>query len=172
MRNYFFISDTHFGHANILGFKTATGEPQRVFDDVHHMNEYMIDCWNSVVQTGDRVYHLGDVVFHQDAIPLLGYLKGEKVLIKGNHDRHPVKTYLKYFKDIRGVDLKGEWKLILSHVPVWEGSIKPGWTNVHGHLHSNHVPDTRYFNVSVEPMKYTPIELGELQRQIQLARTN
>lgn len=172
MRNIFFISDTHFGHSNILTFKKDDGSHLREFDDVHHMNETMIHNWNTVVQTGDKVYHLGDVVFGKEFIPLLGFLKGQKVLIKGNHDRHSITEYQKYFKDIRGADMKGEWKMLLTHIPVHPDSIKGGWTNVHGHLHRRTLTDPRYFNVSVERIKYTPIELGQLRELIKDARIN
>lgn len=63
-RDIWLISDTHFNHANILKFTDSrTGLPVRPgFESVDHMNEHMIERWNSVVKPGDIVYHLGDVV--------------------------------------------------------------------------------------------------------------
>ena len=57
------ISDTHFNHSNILTFSDKVGNPVRAFSSVEEMNEIMIDRWNSVVKPGDKVYHLGDVLF-------------------------------------------------------------------------------------------------------------
>lgn len=39
----FFTSDTHFGHANIINLCN------RPFKDVNHMNDMLVENWNSVV---------------------------------------------------------------------------------------------------------------------------
>ena len=63
-RDIWVISDTHFDHANILTFTDKVGKPCRdCCTDVEVMNEQMIANWNSVVKPGDKVYHLGDVLF-------------------------------------------------------------------------------------------------------------
>jgi calcineurin-like phosphoesterase family protein len=166
MNTIFFISDTHFGHKNMLNFKREDGSPARLFSSVDEMNDCMIDRWNSVVRTGDKVYHLGDVILQMENASILSYLRGTKILIKGNHDKMQATEYLKYFKDIRGPDLRGEWKMVLSHIPLHPDSIKKDWTNVHGHVHHRSLADPRYYNVSVENINYTPIELGELKERI------
>jgi calcineurin-like phosphoesterase family protein len=85
----FFTSDTHFGHANIIKycdrpFKHADGSP-----NVPHMNEALIENWNSVVHDGDVVYHLGDVALgpSDQWDRVLSRLNGYKILVIGNHDR-------------------------------------------------------------------------------------
>lgn len=171
MANIFFISDHHFGHANILTFKNSEGTPLREFDDVDHMNEIMIQRHNSVVRPGDKVYFLGDVVISRktSALQVLARLNGEKVLIKGNHDQCNADAYLQYFKDIRGShQFEG---LIMTHIPIHPESLARWGLNVHGHLHNNvvrmplsQIPDKRYFNVSVERLNYTPISLEELRK--------
>ena len=79
----FFTSDTHFGHARIIELC------DRPFESVEHMNETLVDNWNSVVGRDDVVVHLGDVVMGTfvDNIGILGRLNGEIHLIPGNHDR-------------------------------------------------------------------------------------
>jgi len=60
----FLISDTHWGHNNILTFKRKDGSPLRPgFTSIEEHDEYLIWKWNSVVGEGDKVYHLGDVGF-------------------------------------------------------------------------------------------------------------
>ena len=61
--NVWVISDTHFGHKNILSFKDKdTGDAIRgkVFSSIDEMDETLIDNWNRVVKPGDKIYHLGD----------------------------------------------------------------------------------------------------------------
>jgi len=52
-RDIWVISDTHFSHSNILNFTNEkTGEKVRNFHSVSHMNEVMIENWNSRVKPG------------------------------------------------------------------------------------------------------------------------
>ena len=48
-KNKFAISDTHFGHQNILNFKKEDGTPVRDFDSLEDMHETMVKNWNSVL---------------------------------------------------------------------------------------------------------------------------
>ena len=79
-RNIWVISDTHFGHANILSYS------DRPFSNVTEMDEYMVTAWNETVKDGDIVYHLGDVYFSSVGAQNLPKLKGRKRLVLGNHD--------------------------------------------------------------------------------------
>lgn len=75
----FYISDWHYGHANVIAFDN------RPFKSLLEMDEALVDRWNAVVSPGDIVYVLGDMFWckAQDAIPILSSLKGQKFLIKG-----------------------------------------------------------------------------------------
>lgn len=177
MTETFFISDTHFGHKNILEYE----KDARPFKTVEEMNECIIERWNSVVKPKDIVYHLGDFAFGKHNISIAEHLNGDKRLIIGNHDIYPTVEYLKYFSKLYGVLF---WKrCILSHVPVHPSGIGNRYMlNVHGHTHSKVVreitcncdvwknpqeassviyneinPDIRYFNVSCEQNNLTPI---------------
>jgi len=57
MRDIYVISDTHFGHENILKFVDTEEKPLREFHDIHHMHEHMIDLWNKTVKDNDIVCH-------------------------------------------------------------------------------------------------------------------
>lgn len=173
----FFISDTHFGHANILNFKRADGTPLRSFASVEEMDEHMVDCHNSVVRPQDKVYHLGDVALHKRFLPILKRLNGHKRLVRGNHDMEDTKELMNYFEEIYGVRVFAKYGFICSHIPIHPNSLGRWKANVHGHLHSNlvvrqvvdpltdmfhDIPDERYINVSVEQINYTPISMEEL----------
>lgn len=164
MANVFLISDTHFGHNNILNFLKDDGDKLRTFASVEEMDELMVQNWNKTVKPKDKVYHLGDVAINRKCLELLSKLNGIKVLIKGNHDIFKLTDYCKYFKDIRAVHRLAKC-LILSHIPIHEASIPESMYNIHGHLHYRRVLTSdkkihpSYLNVSVELIDYTPISL-------------
>lgn len=168
MRNTFYISDTHFCHANILRFTGDDGEFIRPhFSSVEEMNEYIIQKWNEVVSPKDKVYHLGDVIMSTARYrfeEILPRLNGEKILIKGNHDNARPSMYLDYFKDIRSEVMKkhpNSRKIIFSHRPILlsENTLD---LNVHGHTHQNVVQNNRYLNICVEHTGYAPISWNKI----------
>lgn len=163
MTNIFLISDTHFTHHNILTFLNNDGTRVRDFASVEEMDETMVDNWNRIVRPTDKVYHLGDVTFHNRNLPILGRLNGTKILIKGNHDNLKASQYLQYFKDIRAYSILD--KFVLSHIPVHPESIDRWAGNIHGHLHNNCLADPRYINVCVENINYTPIAFETILKE-------
>ena len=175
MTNTFLISDTHFNHANILNFTNYAGEKVRPeFDSVEHMNEHMIERWNSVVKDNDVVYHLGDVHFGATANEksnreILRRLKGRKYLIVGNHDNLADPVLHESFKKVTFWNYLKEHNVSLSHIPLHETTMSEGkggvaTIGIHGHIHRNPPPSNRHINVSVEWINYTPIEITELLR--------
>jgi calcineurin-like phosphoesterase family protein len=167
MRKIFVVSDTHFNHANILTFTDDAGAYFRgQFKDASHMNEHMIECWNSVVGPQDIVYHLGDVYFGSPAPigAMLRRLQGRKRLILGNHDNGKCKVLQEHFQKITSSRQFREYEMILTHRPT----IIPGgkWTiNVHGHIHQNLSPTPKHVNVSVEAIDYTPRDIEEIYEE-------
>lgn len=163
------ISDTHFNHANILTFRNEAGALLRPeFSCVEEMDETMVERWNKVVRPQDKVYHLGDVTMKAPGLGILKRLNGHKRLVRGNHDIFKTKQYMQYFEEIYGVRVLED--MIFSHIPLHADSIKERWlANVHGHTHNNHPQGfmgSRYYNVSVEMIDYTPISLEELKQRI------
>lgn len=166
MAQVFVISDTHFGHDNILNFVLPNGERMRPFASVEEMDEVMVDRWNAVVSPQAHVYHLGDFAIKKADIAIAKRLNGKKRLVRGNHDIYPTKVYLEAgFQEIYGVRVFDD--MILSHIPLHQESIKPRWlANVHGHLHNNQPQGhlgPRYYNVCVEMINYTPMPLETLR---------
>ncbi len=161
MRNIWVISDTHFGHSNIIRY---CGRP---FNDAKEMDEKLVENWNSVVKDEDIVYHLGDVYMGVSGRDALSKLKGRKRLILGNHDDGKDQFLHKSFQKIMVWRMFPEFGLLLTHVPVHYSTLgedgKRILTNVHGHIHQNKSPMGRYRNVSVEQINYTPINIEELR---------
>jgi len=174
MANTFFASDHHFGHEGMLKFTREDGSPLRKFDDINHMNEYMIMQHNRVVGTKDKVYFLGDLAMNKRYLQLLNRMNGEKVLIRGNHDEENASLYMNWFKDVRGVhQFDG---MVLTHIPIHPESLSRWKVNVHGHLHANRVRlpnqhiDERYQSVCMEQLDdYTPISLEQMKSRMRKA---
>ena len=78
----FYISDTHFGHASIIGLC------ERPFDSVEEMDHALIANWNARVGPDDDVWHLGDFAYRSGKTckSYLSRLNGRIHLIVGNHD--------------------------------------------------------------------------------------
>ncbi len=151
----YFISDTHFGHFKIIEYG------QRPFKTLDEMHASMIERWNAVVTDQDTVYHLGDVCFGAEYLPLMDKLNGaKKILILGNHDNLPIEDYLLYFDEVHGMTkVAGFW---LTHCPMHDSQLF-GKKNIHGHVHQNSIGGGNYINVSVENIDYTPLSLERLK---------
>ena len=167
MSRTYLISDTHFGHKNILSFKDKEGTPLRPgFSSIAEHDDYLITQWNSVVKPEDKVYHLGDV--GMCSFTRLKYimesLNGTKVLIKGNHDQYKLSQYAMIFKDIRAIHAMDKHQFVLTHIPLHPSCLDRWGINIHGHLHKRIVEDPIYFNVSVEQLDdYKPIDFEQIR---------
>lgn len=167
-KNIWFTSDSHFGHAKFLTFTRDTGALIRPFASVEEMDEYMIEKWNSVVQPGDKVYHLGDVVMNPKRLKsYTERLNGSKRLIIGNHDLLEKKSqYYDEFKKIMLWRLFKEHGFICTHVPLKKSSMRHAIVNVHGHIHERKMKSDIYFNACVEHHDYTPIHIDVIKKHV------
>lgn len=167
----YYISDTHFNHENILKFD---GRP---FKDCQEMEEKLIENWNSRVKRHDRVYILGDFCWGnaEEWNRIIDKLRGEKVLILGNHDRIAVsrpKTWEepknrktqkqilrgKFHRIFDYYEAKEDgWTTIMCHYPVpfYKNSFDPKTVMLHGHVH-------RY--------THEAMQLGELVKYLKESR--
>lgn len=157
MSETWFISDLHFGHANILEYEAAA----RPFESLEEMHETLIENWNKVVGPFDKVFVLGDFAFGRDNIDIAYKLIGQKRLILGNHDKYPMHEYLEHFLSVHGCLFWNEY--VLTHIPVHPDELlSRSKYNIHGHKHSKLINDPRYINVSCEQNNLTPINADEI----------
>ena len=158
----FVISDTHFGHKNIIKLCN------RPFKDVEEMDRTLIQNWNQTVTSeNDTVWFLGDFSWYKDEEKnesIFNALKGIKFLIKGNHDN---KNLLRLRWASRDERYEIVWKrpiVVLDHYPLqdWNHRLH-GSIHLHGHVHGNNEYRglKNRWDVSVENsyMNYTPKEL-------------
>lgn len=134
-------SDLHFGHSNIMKF---CPENRGHYEDAEHMNESMVQEWNSIVEPGDTVYILGDVAFMQatKAAHLLKRLNGNKILVRGNHDNKTLKDpqFCGCFESIHDyLEVRYDGTMIVMfHYPIAEWNrMHHGTVHFYGHLHGN-----------------------------------
>lgn len=174
MRNIWFVSDTHFGHENILKFIGDDGNPIRPgFDNVRDMDDFMIDQWNSVIKSQDYVWHLGDFMLGQQqaAGEMCRTLNGHKRLVVGNHDN--IKMVSPHFEKVELWRIWKEFNFTCTHFPIRPDQLRKTAFNVHGHIHQNimqkdAMDDPMYINVCVEHWNYTPIHLDQILEIIKL----
>lgn len=181
MTNIWLTSDQHFQHSNILKFRVSYPDGPLIrpgFKDTNHMDEHMIERWNSVVKDEDHVWCLGDIALGQKNRwhNIFSRLKGKKRLVLGNHDHNKMDYYTSYFEKITAWRQFGDVGLtaVATHAPLHPGSFLPRKcvANIHGHLHQNVVkkldgtPDERYINVCVEHTDYTPVHIDEIIKRV------
>jgi len=167
MSKTFFISDTHWGHRNIIRFSN------RPFDSIEDMNQEMIRRWNSKVGYDDTVWHLGDFAISNTKLVkyLLTTLNGNIHLCKGNHEKSLLKPahcrgMLKEVVDYKELTIDGTL-VCLMHYPIETWNKKHhGSIHLHGHVHvdSERVVNTipNRYNVNCEFWNYEPVTLEEI----------
>jgi calcineurin-like phosphoesterase family protein len=136
MSQNFYISDLHFGHANVIKFD------KRPFATIEEMDTALIRNWNEAVRKNDNIYILGDFCWGKSEqwVELLSQLRGNKYLIAGNHDiKNPSSTVRRYFqdwKDYKEIDDKGR-RVILCHYPIpfYKSDYSESTFMLHGHVH-------------------------------------
>lgn len=163
MANIWFVSDTHFDHANILKFTGSDGKLIRPgFTSVEHMNQTMVDNWNRVVKPGDHVWHLGDFAMGNKTVigRIVQRLHGHKRLCVGNHDN--VKEAAPYFEKVVLWRIFKEHNFSCTHIPLREGQMRKTKFNLHGHIHQNLIDDPHYINCCVEHTNFTPLHLDQV----------
>jgi len=158
MNKVFFTSDTHFNHTNIIKYTN------RPFKDVNEMNRVLIEKWNAKVSPRDTVYFLGD--FAMGPIhrwkDFYKVLKGEKILIRGSHDRNA-----KFMKeDVGFTEIHEKLEVDLGEHGIWLLQHEPMKTSqklLHGHVHQHWRRLGEWMiNVSVDVWDFQPVTIEEM----------
>lgn len=136
MPNTFFIADWHYGHGNIIVYD------DRPFASLEEMNAELIRRWNGKVANSDLVYVLGDMFWKPgEAVAVLRQLNGQKILIKGNHDRCKDEAFRREFVKITDYDeaTVDDHRIVLCHYPIpfFKNHTRDGWSHFYGHVHNS-----------------------------------
>lgn len=172
MKHYmnYYISDLHFGHANVIKFD------ERPFVDVDEMDRVMIERWNEIVGDNDDVYVVGDFCYRSGHVAewYLAKLKGRKHLVVGNHDWHTLQNG-KAVSMFASVDSMLEVEdcgrmIVLCHYPMaeWRNSMRTTW-HVYGNIHNRRGMTyefmrtlDRALNAGAPVNGYRPVSFDEL----------
>lgn len=168
MGKVYFTSDLHFGHKSLCeGLRKMSAEES---------DNIIITNWNKLITNRDKVYILGDISMedteHLDKILLL---KGNKVVVAGNHDTEKCCRYLSSI----GIEVMGclHYKgFICTHVPIHPLELAWFRGNIHGHLHKagdieglghyeSIVTGEGYYNVNTEFHNYTPVPFEKIAKK-------
>ncbi len=164
--NYWWTSDYHFFHTNIIKY---CGRP---FENVEEMNETIISRHNERVRPEDTVFFLGDFIFKsgkddgEDRYRTFEKkLNGKFIFIKGNHDRNNslktiiTKMYIHY----------GAKDICMTHRPQDADPNVP--LNFCGHVHQRYKVKrlnnkSLIVNMSVEMWNYYPVTFDEIKSSV------
>lgn len=154
----YIISDTHFGHKNIVKYCDRPEDHDNV----------MLKNWWRIVTIDDEVLHLGDLTFKSNYVGF-SQLPGHKYLMLGNHDHKSHDWYEDHGFTVVPKRMYYHHKdkvILFSHYPETRLDI-PWHINIHGHVHNNAPQYTTRegrlrINVSVEVMDYTPVKLRDI----------
>ena len=176
-----FISDSHFGHGNIIKYCNRPfmnkyeqnivdnhKRGDKLYDDlrisqdtIDRHDDALIDNINRIVKPKDTLYHLGDF-----ALRNIGHyrhrIKCEEVhLILGNHDYLKDRDEEGFYSvsDYKEIKYEGRF-IVLSHyaMRVWNRSHR-GSIMLYGHSHGTLPGIKNSFDVGVDCHGYCPISI-------------
>jgi calcineurin-like phosphoesterase family protein len=154
---FFFTSDEHYGHANVLKYN------DRPYSNVAEMDEGLIKNFNSVVTSADVTVHAGDFCWcnHKEDVykKYVRRLNGTHILLVGSHDHwQPESGRYIWHKTIDGIFV------VVCHycMLTWERSHYNSW-QLFGHSHGRLVRDSKQHDVGVDNNNYFPVSFEQLK---------
>lgn len=155
---YFFTSDTHFGHANILRYC------KRPFSHIDEMDEVIIKNYNDVVTNDDIVFHHGDFAF-RDPVYYRKRLNGKIFFINGNHDYkiEHCKNIFESVHDLLTTKVENQ-QITMCHfaMRVWNKSHFNTW-HTYGHSHGRLESFGKSYDVGVDNNDFKPVSFEQLK---------
>ena len=160
MANTFLTADWHLGETRM----ELMGRP---FNSASEMIDHIVEQHNSIVKPEDRVIVVGDVCYQKtpSSLPVVSRMNGEKILVRGNHDRiftdDQLKPYFKIIIEDGGgfiMTIKGI-RCYITHYPT-EGRLN--LFNLVGHIHAAWKYQLNMFNVGVDVNHFRPVNADSI----------
>ena len=166
-------ADLHFGHNKPFIYE------KRGFNDIHEMNETILNNFRSVVKPEDDLYLLGDLYLGSlnKVIHYLLGLPGKIHIVYGNHDTLSRQKFYGQMPNV--VEVMGysnilkynKQSIYLSHYPTITDNY-PGFPKVinffgHTHQKTNQYRDyTQMYHVGVDSHNCFPVNIDEALSEI------
>lgn len=159
---YFFTSDEHYGHRNIIKYCN------RPFESAQEMDAEIIKRHNEVVCQNDIVVHAGDFTLakKRQAENYVSQLNGTHIFLSGSHDywlgkNHPLQIWVQ--------NIEGQI-VVVCHYSMrnWPASHYNSW-QLFGHSHSTLEPIGKQWDIGVDNNDFYPISF-ELLKEIMAQR--
>jgi len=153
---YFFTSDEHLGHANIIKYCN------RPFNSVQEMDAHLIQCHNRVVSKGDTVVHAGDFTLIKDFRKIkrnyIDKLNGNHIFLKGSHDYWLENDHLVIFQKT----IKSQFLVVCHYaMKTWHRSHYNSW-QLHGHSHGTLKSEGKQLDIGVDNNNYYPFSFDDI----------
>ena len=150
---YFFISDEHFGHRQIIEYCN------RPFDTVEEMDETIITNFNSTVGKNDMTIHAGDFTLWKNVPGIykkyIDRLNGYHVFLKGSHDYWLNNN--KQTNQIWEKVIAGKYVVVCHYaMRVWARSHYNSF-QLYGHSHGNLEPVGKQHDIGVDNNNFFPV---------------
>lgn len=149
---FYFTSDTHYGHGNIMRYckrpffvhddekeKVEKGQKFTVSkESINNMNDQLVERFNKLVKPNDVLIHHGDFAWHpfKNSVEFIERLNCKNLfLIWGNHDEAELGNFIPNNYDQCLIKLEGV-EIHSNHYPqdTWESSHRGSW-HLFGHVH-------------------------------------
>ena len=162
MTNILFTADLHLGHNNLVK------RGQRPFSTCEEHDQVLMDNWNNKINKSDLIYILGDVVWNNE-FSILDKFNGQKIIIKGNHDKTKhleiakAKGYICNWHYQKGLTIDNKF-LYMQHFSCrsWERSFH-GSYHIYGHSHGTLEDYKLSTDIGVDCWNFTPVNWEELK---------
>jgi len=156
MNNYWFTSDQHFGHFNIIKYC------ERPFSSIQEHDEELIKNHNEVVGKQDIIIHAGDftLINNKERVykDYINRLKGNHVFLRGSHDYWLPKSTQSIFEK----EIDGHFIVVCHYaMRVWARS---HWNSfmVYGHSHGKLEPVGKQHDIGVDNNNFYPVSFEQV----------
>lgn len=159
MTKYFFTSDEHYFHNNVLKYCS------RPFSNIDDMNHALITNNNEVVTDNDYVIHDGDFTLASRgaAESIIKQLKGQHIFVIGSHDSWMNKKG----QHIWERTVEGQ-HIVCCHYAMysWPRSHYGSWL-CYGHHHGNFSIPCKAIDVGVDTNNFYPYSFQQLKEKME-----
>ena len=154
---YFFTSDEHYGHRNIIKYC------DRPFESIEEMDAEIIKRHNEVVSKNDIVIHAGDFTLakKQKAENYVNQLTGTHIFLSGSHDywlgkNHPLQIWEQ--------NIEGQIVVACHYaMRTWPVSHYNSW-QLFGHSHGILEPIGKQWDIGVDNNDFYPLSFEQLNK--------